>query len=104
MTAEWVDVIEADKVDVGCPPYTTTIKGHPIAIFNLEGAFYAIEDCCTHQGFPLSDGPIEGDEITCPFHGAKFCIKTGEVTAPPAFEDLPIYEVRIEKGIIQIKI
>lgn len=101
--SEWIDIIAADALPEG-QHYNVTLQGHPIAVFHHKGQFYALEDCCTHQGLPLSDGPIDNDEITCPFHGAKFSIITGEVTAPPAFENLIIFEVRVENGMIQIKI
>lgn len=101
--SEWIDVIAKDALPIG-ERCAIMAKGYPILVFNLEGEFYAIEDCCTHQGLPLTDGEVEGSEITCPFHGAKFNIITGEVTEPPAFEDLKTFETRIHEGIIQVLI
>lgn len=99
--SEWVNVIAVSELPEG-ERFTFVAKGYPILVFNLQGKFYAIEDCCTHQGLPLSEGEVQGNEITCPFHGAKFNIITGEVTEPPAFENLLTFETRIVQGIIQI--
>jgi len=101
--SEWINVIAVSALPEG-ERHLTMAKGHPILIFNLEGNFYAIEDCCTHQGLPLSDGELQGNEITCPFHGAKFNIITGEVTEPPAFENLITFETRVVEGMLQILI
>ena len=60
------------------------VAGKKIALFNLEGSFYAIDDTCTHRGGPLSEGEVSGEEVTCPWHGAVYNIKTGEVLGPPA--------------------
>lgn len=79
------------------------VNGVTIAIFNLNDEFYTIEDRCPHQQLPIADGLVEGDDITCPFHGARFCIKTGQVLSPPACEDLTTWETRIVDGEIQVK-
>ena len=59
------------------------VAGKKIALFNLEGSFYAIDDTCTHRGGPLSEGEVSGEEVTCPWHGAVYNIKTGAVLKPP---------------------
>lgn len=100
---QWHNIMPAGQLSEGMH-HVVLIKNHPIALFNLNGQFYAIEDSCPHQGLPLSDGKVEKDEITCPFHGAKFNIKTGAVTSPPAFENLRTFEVRLEGEMIQVKV
>jgi 3-phenylpropionate/trans-cinnamate dioxygenase ferredoxin subunit len=100
--ADWVDVARADEF----PPGTwrvVEVEGALIAVFNLEGAYYAIEDVCTHDGSTLTGGDIEGEVIVCPRHGAKFSIKTGEVLAPPAYEPVSVFPVRTEGGKVQVK-
>lgn len=68
-----------------------------IALFNLNGEFYAIEDVCTHDGGPLVEGEIvNGHEVKCPRHGARFDIRTGEALSLPAFEPTAVYEVYIQ--------
>ena len=70
------------------------------ARFNLDGDFYAIEDICTHDGGELTGGIIEGHEIECPRHGARFDIRTGAVLCPPAYEPTAKFPVRVEDGIV----
>jgi len=68
-----------------------------IALFNLDGEFYAIADVCTHDGGPLVEGEIvNGHEVKCPRHGARFDIRTGEALSLPAFEPTATYDVYIQ--------
>src|SRR5437899_1899009 len=60
------------------------IEGQKVALFNVEGTYYAIGDTCTHRGGPLSEGDVQGTRVTCPWHGADFDLKTGAVLGPPA--------------------
>ncbi len=101
--SDWVDFISTALI-TSSDPIVKVINGLPIALFQLDGEYFAIEDLCTHQALPLSDGPLNGDVITCPYHGAQFCIKTGAVMSPPAFEDLPVFEVRVSDGMVQVLI
>ena len=71
------------------------VEDESILIINLYDKFYAIRDQCTHADTPLDGGEIEGDEIICPLHGARFCIPTGRVTAPPAYEDVQTFAVKV---------
>jgi len=80
------------------------IDGKPIVIFNLAGNLYAIGDVCTHDDGPLGDGNLEGDDIVCPRHGARFDLRTGKVTSMPAVVDIPAYPVRVVDGKIEIGI
>jgi 3-phenylpropionate/trans-cinnamate dioxygenase ferredoxin subunit len=69
-----------------------------IAVVSSGGQYYAIEDICTHDGAPLTGGEIDGAEIICPRHGARFCLRTGEALTPPAYEPVRVYETKIEAG------
>jgi len=69
-----------------------------IAVVNSGGRYYAVDDICTHDGEPLTGGEIEGTEIICPRHGARFCLRTGEALTPPAYEPVRVYETKIEAG------
>ena len=73
-----------------------------VAVFNVGGAYHAIDDICTHDGGPLAEGPLEGTVIECPRHGARFDVRTGEVLAPPATVPVPTYAVRVVGDEIQI--
>ena len=80
------------------------LDGIRIAIFNLDGEFYAIEDVCTHDGGPLVEGQIlDGGQVECPRHGARFDIRTGEALSMPAFEPTPSYEVQVDGGDIYVE-
>jgi 3-phenylpropionate/trans-cinnamate dioxygenase ferredoxin component len=67
-----------------------------VALFHVDGRFYAVDDRCSHDGGPLGDGQLEGFVVVCPRHGAKFDIRTGQVLSMPATRDIAAYEVRIE--------
>ncbi|MFZ4849193.1 MAG: Rieske (2Fe-2S) protein [Caldilinea sp.] len=76
-----------------------------IALFNLEGEIYAIEDVCTHDGGPLGEGKlVNGCQIQCPRHGARFDIRTGAALSFPAFEPTRTYAVQIREGMIWIEL
>lgn len=74
-----------------------------IAVFEVEGELYAVEDACTHDGGELAGGPLQGYEITCPRHGARFDLRTGAVLAPPAYIPLRTFPVRIRDGQIEVE-
>lgn len=99
--AEWIDVTQASALLPG-ERVIIDLDDIRVAVFNLQGHFYAIHSECTHATFELDDAPLEGDAIVCPLHGARFCIKTGKVLCPPAFEPLKTFPVRVENGILQI--
>ena len=80
------------------------VNGKKIALFNLEGSFYAIADTCTHRGGPLSEGEIEGEQVTCPLHGAIYNIKSGEVLGPPAPKGVACYNVRVAGTDIEVEV
>jgi 3-phenylpropionate/trans-cinnamate dioxygenase ferredoxin subunit len=67
-----------------------------IAVCNVDGQFYAIEDVCTHDGGSLDQGDLEGDEIECPRHGARFNVRTGDATLMPAVMPVRTFPVKIE--------
>ena len=73
-----------------------------IALIRSDGKFYAIEDICTHDGAALTGGEIEGDEIVCPRHGARFCLRTGEALTPPAYEPVRVFDTKIEDGCLWV--
>jgi 3-phenylpropionate/trans-cinnamate dioxygenase ferredoxin component len=100
--SEWINVIEKSALADG-EHVVVDVDGIDVAVFKLDGQFYAIEDVCTHDGAPIADGMLDGDEIVCPRHGARFCVKTGAVKSPPAYEDIACFPVRIESGTVQVK-
>ncbi len=73
-----------------------------IVIFNHGGKFYAIADVCSHDQGPVGDGEIDGYEIICPRHGARFDIRNGKVTRLPAVEDIEAYPIQVVDGEVRI--
>ncbi len=80
------------------------VEGNRIAVFNVNGAFYAIDDTCPHAGGPLSEGQLNGGKVICPWHEAEFDLKTGNVLAPPAFEGVKSYRVVVEGTDLKVEL
>ncbi len=78
--------------------------GHRIALFNVEGTYYAIGDTCTHRGGPLSEGDVSSTTVTCPWHGAQFDLSTGDALGPPAPQGVSSYQVLVDDDDIKIEI
>ncbi len=100
--SNWVDAVKAAQLEPG-KHIVVEVDDAMIAIFNLDGAFYAIEDLCTHDGSEIASGCVIGENIECPRHGAQFSIKTGQVTAPPAYEAVDTFPVQVVNGVVQVK-
>jgi len=79
------------------------VNGKKIAIFNVKGQYYAIDDTCTHAGGSLSEGDVAETVVTCPWHGATFDITNGEVLGDPAPEGVKNYKVHLEGEDIKIE-
>ena len=75
-----------------------------IAVFNIDGDFYAIENECTHEGGPLSQGMVFGSTVSCPWHFAEFDVTTGESLDEIAPCDVRTYEVVVEDGVVKARI
>lgn len=100
--SDWIDVARIEELPPGARK-VVNVDGAAVAVFNLGGEYYAIEDVCTHDGGDLAGGEVEGDAIVCPRHGARFSIRTGEVLAPPAYEPVATFPVRVHNGVIQVR-
>jgi 3-phenylpropionate/trans-cinnamate dioxygenase ferredoxin subunit len=100
--SDWIDVARVDDFAPG-DWQTVDIDDVLVAVFNLDGKYFALEDICTHDGGTLTGGDIEGNEIVCPRHGARFDITTGEALTEPAYEDLPMFAVRVLDGMVQVR-
>jgi len=78
------------------------LDGEHIVLANVDGQIYAFGAMCTHRGGPLWEGLLEGEVVTCPWHGGRFNIKTGQVVGPPPREPISTYRVRVEEGEIKV--
>src|SRR2546425_614095 len=75
-----------------------------IALFNVDGKFFALDNTCAHRGGPLAEGEISGHEVTCPWHGARFDVRTGQVVGPPAQQAVARYGVRVTESDIEVEV
>ena len=101
--ADFVKVARTDEINPG-QARLIDVKGKQIALFNINGEFFAIDDMCTHEEASLAEGEISGHEVTCPLHGAKFDVRTGEVLGPPAYDDVVRYAVRVMGTDIEVDV
>ncbi len=97
-----VEVAKTDDLEPG-QGMLVEVEGKEIALFNCDGNYYAIDNECTHVGGPLCEGEIEGDVVICPWHGAEFSIKTGEVQCAPAERPVKSYKVLVDGNRIKIE-
>ena len=101
--AEWVKVAELDR----CPPgnlLDVEVRDVRIVLANVDGDIYALEDECSHQEFPLSDGELEGNVLECMYHGAKFDVCTGRATQLPAIRPVKSFDVEVRDQEIFVQI
>ena len=101
--AEFVRVAKTTDVTPG-ESRLVEANGKRVALFNCDGELFAVDDTCTHKGGPLSEGDLSGHTVTCPWHGASFDVRTGEVTGSPAREAVGCYGVRISGDDIEIEV
>ena len=98
-----IELCNADDVAVG-----TALKveknGLTLAVFNVDGEFYTLDDLCTHGPGSLSEGYIEGDVVECNFHNGQFNIRTGEVVLPPCMIPMKTYPTTVENGKVMIEV
>ena len=100
--SDWTDVAPAAELLPG-EWRTVELEDTLIAVFNIDGEYHAVENLCTHDYAELTEGEVSGDVITCPLHGAEFCLRTGEVLTPPAYEPLTTFPVRVHDGAVQVR-
>ncbi|MFQ5933055.1 MAG: Rieske (2Fe-2S) protein [Dehalococcoidia bacterium] len=99
--AEFVTVAQTSDVPEG-EMLLVELDDEGIAIANVEGNYYAFSAECTHAGGPLDEGDLDGETLTCPWHGGQYDVKTGRVIGPPPQEDIPTYQVKVEGTDIKI--
>lgn len=97
--SEWIRVAATAEMLPG--EYRVVWDGDtPIAVFNIDGDYYAVEDTCTHDGGELAGGDVYGFEVECPRHGARFDLRSGAVTRLPAVVPIASFPVRLEDGAV----
>jgi len=98
---EYVPVAKAGEIRDGERLFID-IDDLSIVVFNIAGQLFAIGDICSHDDGPVGEGDLEGHEVICPRHGARFDVRTGKVRSLPAFVDIPAYPVKVIEGQITI--
>lgn len=78
------------------------VAGKRIALCNVNGRYYAIDDVCTHDGAPLDQGELQDNLVECPRHGAKFDVTTGRAVVLPAVRPVQTYPVQVEGDNVQV--
>ena len=76
----------------------------PVAVFNVDGSLYAIDDTCTHQDASLADGWLEGCAVECPLHAACFDLRTGVPSGPPAKKPVRTHQVVVSDGQVYLRL
>ena len=99
----WLALFEADFIEAGTPQRVLVDGLPPLAIFRIDDAFHVTDDTCTHGAASLAEGFVEGDEIECPWHSGRFCIRDGRATAMPAVEPIRVYKARVIDGQVCIE-
>ena len=99
----FVKVGKAEEIPPGAAK-VYEVGDRAIAVCNVDGSYYAIDDVCTHDEGSLEQGELDGFEIECPRHGARFDVRTGEVIALPAVIAIDTFSVRVEGGDIEIEL
>ena len=100
---KFYEILLADQLPLGERMFLE-IEGKSIVLLNLAGKLFAIGDVCTHDNGPVGDGEVDGYEVVCPRHGARFDIRTGKASSLPAVVDIPAYPVRVVGAMIEIGI
>ena len=105
--AEFIEVARVDDVPPGTA-LVVTVGSTELALVNVEGTFYAVDNECTHVGGYLGEGEINTDwgewALQCPLHASVFDVRTGEVLNPPATEAVHTYPVEVQAGVVRVSL
>ncbi len=99
---DWTRVCDADEVAPG-QIKAVEVGNLRVMLANVDGDLYALEDRCSHQDFPLSAGFLEGRQVECVFHGARFDLETGKATCLPAVRGVRTFEVQVDGGDVLLR-
>ncbi|MFJ2633804.1 bifunctional 3-phenylpropionate/cinnamic acid dioxygenase ferredoxin subunit [Streptomyces sp. NPDC087422] len=98
----WIRACSVDELDDGDALQMPTVP--PVAVFRADGEFFALNDTCTHGKSSLADGYVDGDQVECAWHFAKFDLRTGSVLSPPASLPLCTYQVKLDGDDVMVEI
>jgi nitrite reductase/ring-hydroxylating ferredoxin subunit len=98
----WTAICNTEDIFEGMGLRFERVDHPPLAVFNVAGSFHVTDDTCSHGNASLADGWLEGDEIECPFHQGRFCVRTGLATAFPAETPIRVYPSKVEEGQVWV--
>ncbi len=98
---EYLQVAPLEELPPGERIYLE-LDGKPVVLFNVGGTFFAIGDVCTHDNGTLGEGELDGHQVICPRHGARFDLHDGKALTLPAVSPAPHYPTRVVNGVIEI--
>lgn len=98
---EWIAAARVGEIEDG-DSKLIELDDSDVAVYNLGGDYFAIEDICTHDGGEISSGWLDGDRAVCPRHFAEFSIKTGEALKAPAYEGVHSFPVRVREDVVEV--
>ena len=98
--ADYVRVAATDDVKPG-HGIVAEVDGKTLAVFNVDGNFHVIDNTCTHRGGPLGEGDVEGNVVTCPWHGWQFDVMTGVCVNNPSSK-VESYQVKVDGTEVKI--
>jgi 3-phenylpropionate/trans-cinnamate dioxygenase ferredoxin subunit len=101
--SDFAAIIEADEIPPG-KMVCVQVGGQRVLVANVDGIYYATDDTCTHEDASLSSGSLKGGMVKCPLHGSRFDLRTGQPMEDPAEEPLRCYPVRVEGGVVRVKV
>jgi nitrite reductase/ring-hydroxylating ferredoxin subunit len=99
--AEFIRVAGVNEVPPG-KGIVVEVSGRKIAVFNIDGDFFAIDNICAHRGGPLGEGVLRGTTVNCPWHGSGFDVTSGQVLGPPASTGVASYSTKVAEGGIWV--
>lgn len=100
---DFIKVARVDDLEDG-ELMPVEVDGEPVCLAKVDGEICAFTDDCTHIGGPLNEGELDGEVLTCPWHGAQFNVRTGKVLRGPARQDIQTYPVKIEDNVIFVSL
>jgi len=103
MSNNWHFAIDADEIEEE-DVIPTMVEGLEIAVFRIDGDFFATSNVCTHGYASLSEGIVVDDVIECPLHQGRFCIRTGKALSAPVSEAIATYETKLKDGRIFVRL
>ncbi len=99
---EWIQIAKTDDVSPGTG-LVVEANDKCLAVFNVDGSFHVTDNTCLHRGGPLGEGDLEGDTVTCPWHGWEYNVKTGHCANNPA-SNIKSYESKVEEGHVKVEL